>query len=439
MPSSNLTSRLTVSATLPRYRLKASEAVKVGFLAPLSGDVQAWGEPGYNGCQIWAEWIKEAGGILVSGRHHKIEIVPFDCGYDPELALTGARELVHDHDVKLLMMLGGDTFPPVQEFVTRNKVLTSTLLPSDLSPDTPYLIAPCEVHPIYNVTGVDWLAETRPELKTAALCAQRDSLGLPSAATYRAAFEAAGIDLVKEIFFPVQSFDAAAIVSAMLADQPHILCWDTSYEPFVHALTEAAFAQGYSGQIMSCTGDDYQRLIARTSASFMEGFLFQFPDFDDPALNAHNVNFGRPNAFYEEFTRRFPGTWSAVSWEYVSVLELWKSAVEAANTVEPVSVLAAMKAGGRGAHAFGEAHWWGRDLFGIDNALVGDWPVVAIRDGKARIQDFRSIPNWLERHGDLLKHHMRGLGQLWDQRVVPRMPADEEVPGHQFLRGQRAG
>ena len=57
----------------------------------------------------------------------------------------------------------------------------------------------------------------------------------------------------------------------------------------------------------------------------MEGFIFQFPDFDDPMLNDPQVNFEKPNEFYAEFCRRFPGTWSAVSWEYASTLELWKS------------------------------------------------------------------------------------------------------------------
>ena len=62
-----------------------------------------------------------------------------------------------------------------------------------------------------------------------------------------------------------------------------------------------------------------------------------------------------------------------------------------------------MKEGGKGAHAFGEADWWGEDLFGIDNALVGNWPVVVIQDGKARIKGFKSIPDWYAKHGDLLE------------------------------------
>jgi branched-chain amino acid transport system substrate-binding protein len=423
---------MAVSASLPRMRLHTASPVKVGFLAPLSGDVMAWGEPGYQGCQLWAERVNAAGGLNIGGSRHRVELIAYDCQYDPDLALRGAQKLVHEDGVKFLLMLGGDTYPPVQNYLNQHKILSSTLLPSDLSPDTPYLIAPCELHPIYVVTGVDWLAENRPQLKKAAMCAQRDSLGLPSIATYRAAFEAVDIDVVKELFFAIADVDFPAIVASMLATKPDILCWDTAYEPFVHALTEEAFKQGFKGQIISCTADDYARLVARTSAQFMEGFVFQFPDFDDPALNSPRVNFSRPNEFYEAFNQRFRGNWSAVSWEYASILDLWKSAVESAGSIESVSVLAAMKAGGIGKHAFGEARWWGHELFGIDHALLGDWPVVEIHNGKAKIVEFRSIPDWWAKHGAILERHMRALGQMWDQRISPS-PAADVVPNGKFL------
>jgi branched-chain amino acid transport system substrate-binding protein len=69
-----------------------------------------------------------------------------------------------------------------------------------------------------------------------------------------------------------------------------------------------------------------------------------------------------------------------------------------------------------GHHAFGEAVWWGKELFGIDNALVGDWPVVAIEDGTARIQEFSSIVRWWSRHKPILIRHMRAMDLMWDQR-----------------------
>tara|TARA_R110000765_G_scaffold66300_3_gene128318 strand:+ start:4121 stop:5422 length:1302 start_codon:yes stop_codon:yes gene_type:complete len=418
MTSSSFAHQLAVSSAFPRLSVGMNEPVRVGFLAPLTGPVQSWGLPGLNGCQIWADSLNRAGGLMISGRRYPVEIKQFDCGYDGDRATEGARQLVEDHGVDLLLMLGGDTLTPIIDYLSDRKILTSTLLPSDLSPDTPFLIAPSELHPIYNVTGVDWLARTRPELRTVALCSQKDALGLPSLATYRAAFGCAGMAVTKEIQYSADSTDVGSIVQPMLDAKPDVLCWCTSYTPMVHAMTEYAHAQNYDGQIISCTFDQYDRLLARTSAEFMEGVIFQFPDFDDPLLREKSFFFNQPHLFYEEYNRRFPQSWSAVSWEYAAILDIWHSAVEKCNSVQPVTVLAAMKQLGHVSHAFGPARWWGQDMFGIDNALVGDWPVVTIQDGKARIVEFGSIPDWLGQHGDVLKDEMSALGQLWHQRLT---------------------
>ena len=146
----------------PRQSLAADDVVKIGFLAPLTGEVAAWGAPGLFGCEIWAERVNAAGGIKAGNRTYKVEIVSYDNEYAPDKARAGAQKLINEDGVKFIMMLGGDTMPPVVQVANRAKMLVSTLLPSDLTPDTPYLIAPCEVHPIYNVTGVDWLAANKP-------------------------------------------------------------------------------------------------------------------------------------------------------------------------------------------------------------------------------------------------------------------------------------
>ncbi|OUS36624.1 ABC transporter substrate-binding protein [Rhodobacterales bacterium 56_14_T64] len=417
MNLSSFAHQLAGRAALPRFSVGMTESINIGFLGPLSGAVESWGQPGLNGCQIWQDWLNKAGGLLIGGRRYPIKIYTYDCGYDPDRALKGAVELVQQHKVKLLMMLGGDTFTPIRDYVKRNKVLTTTLLPSDLSPDTPYLIAPSELHPIFNVTAVDWLARTKPDLKTVAICSQTDEIGLPSLATYRAAFKAAGIEIIEEIQYAPDATDPVPIVGPMLGSGADILCWGTSYAPMVHAMTEYAYEQGFQGQLLSCTFDKYDQLVARTSAEFMEGALFQFPDFDDPMLREKAFFFNQPHVFFEEYNRRFPGTWSAVSWEYAAILDIWHAAVEKAGTVQPLSVLAAMKQLGQVTHAFGSAEWWGEDMFGISNALIGDWPVVTMQDGKARIVEFGSIPAWLEHHSELLKQEMSNLGQLWQQRL----------------------
>jgi branched-chain amino acid transport system substrate-binding protein len=417
MAISSFAHRMAVSSLFPTDHVDMTEPIKIGFLAPLTGPASSWGLPGLNGCRLWEDWLNRAGGMLIGGRRYPVRIIPFDCGYDPARAMEGARHLVLTEQVRLLMMLGGDTFTPLRSFLSEHKVLTSTLLPSDLSPDTRYLIAPSEVHPIYNVTGVDWLARTRTDLRRVALCSQKDALGLPSIATYRAACQAAGLDVVKDVQYAPTMTDVAPIVQPMLDAQPDVLCWCTSLPPMVHAMTEYAYEKGFTGTILSCTLDNYQRLIARTSVEFMEGAIFQFPDFDDPELARKAFFFNRPSTFFEEYNARYPGSWSAVSWEYVAILDIWHAAVEKVSSAHPVSVLATMKQMDPVTHAFGPARWWGESIFGIDNALIGDWPVVTLQEGKARIVEFGSIPDWLEAHEPLLRENMARLGQLWHQRI----------------------
>ncbi len=414
---SSFAQRLALSGVMPRLSVGMARTVDIGFLAPLSGQAQSWGLPGLQGCRIWERWLNNAGGVLIGGRRYPVRIHAHDCADSTEAARAGAQALTRDHDIKLMMMLGGDAYGAVGQDLMDRRILTSTLLPSDLSPDTPYLIAPSEVHPVYVVTGVEWLARARPELRTVALCAQQDGMGLPSLATYRAAFKAAGIEIVHEVQYPASGAPAENVVGPMLAANPDILCWCTSYTPMVHAMTEYAHAKAYKGQILSCTCDHYGHLVERLGARFMEGMVFQFPDFDDPALSEKAFFFNQPNAFYEEYNALYPDSWTAVSWEYAAILDIWHAAVEKADSVAPASVLAAMKQLGQVTHAFGPAEWWGREIFGIDNALVGDWPVVRIEEGRARVVDFGSVPGWLRRHGDLLRDEMRDLGQMWQQRL----------------------
>ncbi len=418
MESSSFAHRLAISGALPRLSAGMTSHVDIGFLAPLSGQVESWGLPGLHGCRIWESWLNDAGGLLIEGRRYPVRVHAYDCGETADEARKGVLELTQQYDIKLMMMLGGESHTAVAEYLNDRRILTSTLLPTDLSPDQPYLIAPSEVHPVYVVTGVDWLTRTRPDLKTVALCTQEDAMGLPSLASYRAAFKAAGTRIVNEVRYSAEGGDPAAIVQPMLDQNPDILCWCTSYTPMVHAMTEYAHAMGFTGQILSCTFDHYHLMVEKLGQVFMEGVTFQFPDFDDPALSEKAFFFNQPKAFYEEYNAMYPGSWTAVSWEYAAILDIWHAAVEKAGTVRPISVLAAMKQLGHVTHAFGDAEWWGAELFGIDNALIGDWPVVSIKDGKARIVEFGSVPGWLRKYGEALRTEMQDLGQMWQQRLT---------------------
>ncbi len=59
---------------------------------------------------------------------------------------------------------------------------------------------------------------------------------------------------------------------------------------------------------------------------------------------------------------------------------------------------------------FGGGRWWGKDLWGRDNIVVGKWPVVRIEGGKVRIKEFGDVAGWLDKHSDVLIKYMKQHG-----------------------------
>ena len=75
-----------------------------------------------------------------------MEIHAFDWRYDPQKAIEGVQHLILKKCPSIADVCG-KTFSPIRNFVSRHRVQITTLLPSDLSPDTHYLITPSELHP----------------------------------------------------------------------------------------------------------------------------------------------------------------------------------------------------------------------------------------------------------------------------------------------------
>ena len=397
-----------LTAGMPRISIAGAKTVKLGMNIPMTGDYAPWGLPGLYGCEIVANNLNAAGGVKIGGDTYQIEMAAYDHGYDTEKSVQGFKKLALEDDVKIVMMLGGSTVASIIPWAMRKKMLTTTLLPSDITPDTPYLVATCESHPLYNVTGVEWLAEKNPDLKTAVIITTNDiEYGKQSAATYKAAFEVSGIKVLDTNFHGFDVVDFAPIVSSLLSSKPDIFAMAT--DVYTTPIIEQLFHQGFKGKIVSCTCDGYQDVIAKTSKEFVEGLVFQFPDFDDPKLIGGNINFPDPGGFDAAFNKDHAGEWSAVAWEYPSILLNWVEAAQAAGSIEPTAVLEAMKADDSPAHTFGPGKWWGKELWGLDNAIIGDWPVVAINDGRARIQEYRSVYHWCQNNVAELSKQMKDL------------------------------
>ncbi|GAF71441.1 unnamed protein product, partial [marine sediment metagenome] len=268
------------------------------------------------------------------------------------------------------------------------------------------------------------------ELKTIALATQNDVLGQGFFAAASAAAEAAGIEVVYAKFFDVETIDFAPVTSDLIAAEADYIGL-YSYSDYITLIAMSAYDQGYEGLLYSITFDFYDALIEKTSVEFMEGFIWLFPDFDDPALNPSPNPYTviEPIDFWNEYHMKYPGTWGAVSWEYMEVMNTWKQGVIFADSTEPMKVLEALKAAPTIYNTFGEVTWWGESLWGTDNALVGKWPVVQMQDGKAVIVGFVNQLDWWEINGEIMITQTEEYGQMWYQIMgLTREEAIEQYP-----------
>lgn len=401
------------SAVLPAgFSAQANAAdgvIKIGMNIPMTGDYAPWGLPGLYGCQIVADDINAAGGYEIGGKKHKLEVVSYDHGYDIEKAVQGYKKMVSEDEVGMVSMLGGATVGAVMPWGERKNVYTTTLLSSDVTPDTEHLFAPVESHPLYVVTGVEYLARNYPDAKKAVIVTNNDvEYGLQAVATFQAAFEVAGIEVVDMNLHGFDVTDFAPIVSSVLAKNPDIFCMATSF--YTTALMEQLYHQGFKGQVITTTLDYHEEVIAKTSQEFVDGTIHQFPTFDDKMLNGPDINFPNPNGFDAEYRKRHPNDWSAVSWEYPAIMLHWLEGAKMAGTTDSGPVIEALTSNPNPAFVFGGGRWWGKELWGRDNVVVGNWPVVQIEGGKVHIKEFGSVANWVDKHSAVLVKYMKEHG-----------------------------
>ncbi|MBN1426498.1 ABC transporter substrate-binding protein [Candidatus Fermentibacteria bacterium] len=383
----------------------ASGVVKIGFLAPLTGDAAAWGLPGLYGAQMWMEDVNAAGGIKAGGKSYKVELVTYDEENVASKALLGAKKLVLEDKVAVVLMMAGATVTACQSFFTENKVLSMSLAPYDTRAEAPYHLCAAEPSLVYHLASIPYIAKTYPNVKRVAIVAQDDEIGRQGLAYLRAACESAGLQVVYDKFYGFETTDFAPIMTAILNAKPDLISFDGGYSYYVELLAEQAYLMGFEG-IIESSEFFLSSLLAKVPADWAEGAVASFADWDDPKLPKYCHD------FYAEYTQRWPGQWGAVSWEYAANLDIWKFGVESADSIDPMEVFKALKSAETIPHVYGEGVWSGKEIWGIDNFLATPWHNTEVRNGKHVIVNTQPILGWFYQPGnkEILLKHLKAAG-----------------------------
>lgn len=400
------------------------KTVNVGAIFALTGPVAGWSAPGVLGMRILLDDINAAGGLRVGDERYLVNLVVYDDEHLSSKALTGARKLVLEDDVKFVMAMSSPPVLAIEPFLAEHKVILSPLESATIHPDRPYLIAGYDYFPRGDLLRTVYIKQTYPEVETVAVLVQEDTLGIGGLAWQRAGWGSMGVDIVYEKLFAMETVDFAPVISAALAADPDVVDLAVSYPEFATLMIEQLYSQGFEG-IITHNAIDLEAVLAKVPAEWLAGLVDSYPEFNDPW-------WGDPSPqhdFYQKWMARYgPGAsedvfraMNPIDWLYASGMGMWLKGVELAGTLDPDEVLTALKAQETIDILQGTVYWPTEasiDIWGIDN-LYEPMQVVAeiTPEGLRRIQKEMDLFNdWYPENKDILLRHLEDADQLWWQQ-----------------------
>lgn len=411
------------------------ETINVGFLAALSGPDAGWGLPGVTGNTIWIEAINKTGGLLVGGKRYPLKLYQFDDEANASKALQGAKQLVLKHDVKFISAIGGDPANATAPFLTKHKVIYASLVPTDMQPSRPYVVAGGDVTPqcnMFNPLIAKMVIPSEKELGRPlryALTTQDDIMSRQVGAWEVGAAISQGFEIVYEKFFSVDTTDFAPIATALIASKPDVISFCEAWPEYQTLLWEQLYLQGYEG-VVAQNYADWETNLTKIPAEFPAARkgIDSFPLMDDPwwGKDSWQGSFTRlwnnqygPGA-PEDVHRRMTG----IDWDHVVWLIPWCIGAQVAGNETPGTwptndeILNALRKMDSFPTILGPGHMSGKEMFGIQNMIEQPVPMnmFNLEANDKRIIAHLNFEPWFEAIKPIVIKAVKERGQHWSQR-----------------------
>ena len=314
----------------------ADEIVKIGHVAPLTGEIAHLGKDNENGARLAIEEIN-AKGLVIGGQKITLQLDAQDDAADPRQATQVAQKLVDDHVVAVVGHLNSGTSIPASKIYSDAGIVQ---------------ISPSATNPVYTQQGfkttyrvVATDAQQGPALanyasknlkaKSVAIVDDATAYGQGLANEFEKQAKANGMTVLSHDATNDKAVDFRAILTKIKGEHPDVIMYggmDATGGPFAKQAKQLAInskilagdgvcTDGLKDLAGDATGDVVCSIAGMPLAKMPGG----------PAFEArYKKRFGQPIQIYAPFT------YDAV---YIIV-----DAMKRANSVDPAKILAAMPA-----------------------------------------------------------------------------------------------
>lgn len=305
------------------------KVIKVGVIAPLSGDAKTFGESVKNGVELAVSELKDG-----KVGDFKIQLVTGDDRNDPKEATNLATKMITEDKVNAI--IGAVTSKcsiPVSEIAQQYKVLmispTSTaekVTVDDRGKRKDYVFRVCFIDPFQGTVAAKFALSDLHAKTAAILYDQGNDYTVGLAEVFKKDFEAGGGKVVAMESYTTQDTDFSAILSKIAPLNPDILYLPDYYQK-VSLIAKQARDKGIK-------------------ATFLGGDGWDSPSIDQAAMNGgyftNHYSVSDPSPRVQEWVRKYqakygkqPDAFATLGYEAAQVLF---KAIETANSGDPTKL-----------------------------------------------------------------------------------------------------
>ena len=360
-----------------------AKTYKIGFLAGLTGFGSASLKVCWEGAQLAQDWINDQGGITVDGQQYLIELIAEDTKGTADGTVAAATKLIYDYDLKFI---AGTVMPYIVEAagtVTEPAGVLRSLLyncgmPSEYGPTTPYTFLSHNASVEGSISGLTYLTEAYPEVKTIVIVIPDDgSIPYLGPIVKRNAEERGLTVLGDFIGWPHDIVDFAPIATKALARDPDAICMMNGWPACTGSILKAAREQGYTKPVFGCNYDPAHDIREVAGVEASTNFFIHGLTPGDPAMTPMvneistlaEAKFGvaRPLHFLG-----FNGVWCLTQ------------AIEAAQSFEPDVVRDTWEKMETMETVYGTGRMGGLETYGIKHTVCHPIAIHGLVDGEVK-------------------------------------------------------
>ncbi|HYF95023.1 MAG TPA: ABC transporter substrate-binding protein [Symbiobacteriaceae bacterium] len=312
----------------------AGGTLKVGIIAPMTGDVKTFGESTKNGAMLALEQAGNKAGDI------KIEAIVGDDRNDPTEGVNVATKFITQDGVKAIIgSVSSKVSIPISEVANANKVVmvTGTSTNTKVTVDDkgnvkPYIFRACFIDPFQGQVGAKFALNNLKVKSAAVLYDKGNDYTVGLAEEFKKNFEKGGGKVVAMETYGKDDTDFSAVLTKVAAAKPEMLYLPDYYNK-VSLIAKQAKSKGLNVPMMGGDGWDSADLDYAT----LDGQYF---------TNHYSEQDTRPEVkkFVESYKAKYGSVPDALAALAFDATTLMIEAVKKANSTDTAKIQAAMKA-----------------------------------------------------------------------------------------------